>query len=259
MMNFDKYHGCGNDFVMINNLDDHLGGRLDSKLVNSLCSRRYGIGADGLILLCQSGTEDFKMIYYNADGNESTMCGNGGRCIVAFAKALGVINTKCTFEAIDGVHSAEISKDGIVKLNMSDVDGISIQADDFVLNTGSPHYVRMVQDIEQYDVFEQGRGIRNSDVFAAAGINVNFVEKVGSQYRIRTYERGVEAETDACGTGVTAAALVLSQYYDAGSSINLQTNGGLLTVTIGEKDGDVFKDISLIGPAQKVYTGSVEI
>ena len=258
-LKFDKYHGCGNDFIMIDNLDGHYDGKLDTNLINTLCNRRYGIGADGLILLSRSDSEDFKMIYYNADGNESTMCGNGGRCIVAFAKALGVIKGKCTFDAIDGQHYAEISNDGIVNLIMSDVEGIAALADDFVLDTGSPHYIRMVEDIEQFDVFVEGRSIRNSEAFAKDGINVNFVEKVGEDYRIRTYERGVEAETDACGTGVTAAALVLSGYYNAGTSINLQTNGGLLTVEIGKKDGDTFEDISLIGPAVKVYTGSVEI
>jgi len=136
-LNFDKYHGCGNDFVMINNLDGNLGDEMDSNIVNSLCNRRYGIGADGLILLNQSDTEDFKMVYYNTDGNESTMCGNGGRCIVAFAKAIGVIDSKCTFDAIDGRHVAEIYEDGIVKLVMTNVKGITRVSDDYVLDTGA--------------------------------------------------------------------------------------------------------------------------
>lgn len=256
---FDKYHGCGNDFVIINNLDLHCGVSLPSDVVNHICNRRYGVGADGLILLNPSDVADYRMVYYNADGNESTMCGNGGRCIVAFAKAEGIIKDHCRFEAIDGIHHGEVLSNGHVKIDMIDVEGISRQGDGYMLDTGSPHYVTLVNGIETFEVYSEGKSIRNSEAFVQEGINVNFVEKINGDYRIRTYERGVEAETDACGTGVTAAAIVLSKYYDAGSIVTLLTNGGELQVEIGENEHQSFKEIYLIGPAVKVYSGRIEI
>ncbi len=259
---FDKYHGCGNDFIILDNSKGQFDeSKLTEDIIRDLCNRRYGIGADGLMIIQPSIDTDFKMYYANADGKESTMCGNGGRCIVAYAASLGIIDstTECTFEAIDGRHTATIDESGYVNLRMSDVDKIIKIEDDYVLDTGSPHYVTIVEGIEDYPVYAKGRAIRNMPSYHQAGINVNFVEINDGNYRIRTYERGVEAETEACGTGVTAAALVLNTYFNAGSSISILTNGGLLTVKIGTVKEGSYHDILLCGPATYVYSGSVEL
>jgi len=258
---FDKYHGCGNDFIIIDNTKGQVDqSQLTVDVIKGLCDRRYGIGADGLMIVLPSSKADFEMYYANADGRESSMCGNGGRCIVAFAAAKGIIQShNCNFDAIDGLHSATIDESGDVSLGMSDVSQITVHGSDYVLDTGSPHYVTIVEDVEDFAVYTEGKSIRNSEPFATAGINVNFVEIKDGKYRIRTYERGVEAETEACGTGVTAAAIVLSEYYDAGLSIPLMTNGGLLTVKVSSVVDHTYTGLLLCGPATYVYSGAVEI
>lgn len=254
-MEFYKYQGTGNDFVMIDNRD--LQFPKDQKIIEKLCDRRFGIGADGLILLENNDRYDFKMVYYNADGRESTMCGNGGRCLVAFAFFLDIFEEKCTFIAIDGKHEAEIHN-GVVKLKMIDVENISSDGEDFVLNTGSPHYVKYVEDITNYNVFAEGNRIRNSENYSENGINVNFVEKISdNEIFVRTYERGVEDETYSCGTGVTASALTFLQKNNL-TSIKVKTIGGNLKVYT-EKNAGKFQKIWLEGPAKQVFRGKIDL
>ena len=254
-MDFYKYQGTGNDFVMIDNRD--LQFPKDKKIIEKLCDRRFGIGADGLILLENDEKYDFKMVYYNSDGGESTMCGNGGRCLVAFAFFLDIFENKCTFIATDGEHKAEIHN-GIVKLKMIDVEEITNDGDDSVLNTGSPHYVKYVEDIANFNVFAEGNSIRNSENYKEKGINVNFVENISThEIFVRTYERGVEDETFSCGTGVTASALTFLQKNNL-NSIKVKTLGGDLKV-YAEKNGNSFEEIWLEGPAKQVFRGKVDL
>ncbi|MBP6577381.1 MAG: diaminopimelate epimerase [Chryseobacterium sp.] len=260
---FYKYQGTGNDFVMIDNRD--LEFPKSTELIEKLCDRRFGIGGDGLILLenddspTLKGDEksDFKMVYFNSDGNESTMCGNGGRCIVAFAHFLDIFEDQTTFDAIDGLHKAEI-KNGIVKLKMIDVIDINTDGEDLVMNTGSPHYVKYVEMLNNYNVFKNGNEIRNSPTYKAEGINVNFVEALSDkEIFVRTYERGVEDETYSCGTGVTASALTFMDKNNQ-TSVAVKVLGGKLKV-YAEKNGAGFSDIWLEGPASQVFSGTISI
>lgn len=254
-MEFYKYQGTGNDFVMIDNRSSDFPKNKD--FIEKLCTRRFGIGADGLILLENDDKFDFKMVYYNSDGSESTMCGNGGRCLVAFAFFLDIFEEKCIFSAIDGLHEAEINN-GIIKLKMIDVETINRDGNDFVLNTGSPHYVQYVNEIEDFNVFENGKNIRNSENYSQEGINVNFVKQLSeNQIFVRTYERGVEDETYSCGTGVTASALTFIEKNNL-LSVDIKTLGGNLKV-YAEKEGSTFKNIWLEGPAKQVFKGKIEI
>ncbi|MNK41836.1 Diaminopimelate epimerase [compost metagenome] len=252
---FYKYQGTGNDFVMIDNRD--LEFPKSTELIEKLCDRRFGIGGDGLILLENDENSDFKMMYFNSDGNESTMCGNGGRCIVAFAHFLDIFEDQTTFDAIDGLHKAEI-KNGIVKLKMIDVPDIHNDGEDFVMNTGSPHYVKYVEMLNNYNVFKNGNEIRNSPTYKAEGINVNFVEALSDkEIFVRTYERGVEDETYSCGTGVTASALTFMDKNNQ-TSVAVKVLGGKLKV-YAEKNGAGFSDIWLEGPASQVFSGTISI
>ncbi|MES2431507.1 MAG: diaminopimelate epimerase [Bacteroidota bacterium] len=256
---FFKYQGTGNDFIIINNLSNEVS-ELTTKQVNFLCDRRFGIGADGLMLLSKKEGYDFEMIYYNADGNESSMCGNGGRCLVKFAQHQGINKIDYHFIAIDGDHEAKIDNAGIVSLKMKNVDTVSAHNSHAVLNTGSPHYVKFSSNVEDLDVVEEGRHVRYSKEFITQGINVNFVETIddGTIY-VRTYERGVENETLSCGTGVTAAALV-SAHNDKGfNEVKVKTPGGSLSVEFTKIDDSHFEDIWLSGPAEFVYSGEIEI
>ena len=240
-MEFYKYQGTGNDFVMIDNRDEEFPKGKD--FIRQLCDRRFGIGGDGLILLENDPAADFKMVYYNSDGNESSMCGNGGRCIVTFAHFLDIFEDKTKFEAIDGLHEAEIHN-GIIKLKMSDVISIKNIDGNFELNTGAPHYVAFVENVEKYKVFENGNKIRNSASYCQEGINVNFVEEISEdEIFIRTYERGVEDETFSCGTGATASALVFLKDKNQ-PSVNVNVLGGKLKV-YADQDGQTFKNIWL--------------
>ncbi len=254
---FYKYQGTGNDFVMIDNRLQTFN-KKNTKLVKELCDRRFGIGADGLILLEGHDTLDFKMVYYNSDGNESSMCGNGGRCIVAFAKQLGVINDKAVFEATDGVHHAEIIDDGIVKLQMQNVYAIEKYPNHVFLNTGSPHHVQFEDKIEDFDLKKTGSRIRYGTPYNETGSNVNFVKKLSdSLFRVRTYERGVEDETLSCGTGVTAVAIAMNAIGEtAKNKITLESEGGPLQVIFDVKDGS-YENVWLIGPATFVFKGVI--
>lgn len=253
---FYKYQGTGNDFILV---DHREGGfpKENKALIAKWCDRRFGIGADGLILLEEDEALDFKMVYYNADGSESTMCGNGGRCIVAFARDLGMVQEQCEFSAIDGHHEASIAGE-IVTLKMIDVKEIQTLENACVVNTGSPHYVTYVEKLEEYPVFEKGRQIRNSDRFKTQGINVNFVQVLGSDSLfVRTYERGVEDETYSCGTGVTAAALTYLQDQDL-EKVNIKVKGGKLVVK-AQKNGTEFSNIWLEGPALRVFKTEIQL
>jgi len=254
---FYKYQGTGNDFVIIDNRQNSFI-KDDSKLIAHLCDRRFGIGADGLILLEKHSEVDFKMVYFNADGNQSTMCGNGGRCIVAFANYLGLIGNNATFEAIDGLHNAIIEGD-LIKIQMQDVTQIQEIEQHVFLDTGSPHHVTSTNSLAQLNVKEEGAKIRYSELYSSKGTNVNFVEKVNNQtFAVRTYERGVEDETLSCGTGVTAVAIAMNYIGETQKNvITLNTKGGDLKVAF-EKQGHTYANVWLIGTATQVYKGDIE-
>lgn len=256
-MTFFKYQGTGNDFVILDNRNENFP-KGDSSLIASLCDRHFGIGADGLILLENDTDSDFRMVYYNADGNESTMCGNGGRCIVAFAKKLNLFEHKTSFMAIDGIHQAEIN-DGIVSLQMIDVYNVKVMEDAIFADTGSPHHIELVDDLANFPVFERGKKVRH-EVYGKEGSNVNFVEQVNeSTFQIRTYERGVENETLACGTGVTAAAIAMHNIKKTNNNVvNLLVEGGKLQVSFDVVEG-TYKNVILSGPAKFVFQGSITV
>jgi diaminopimelate epimerase len=256
---FYKYQGTGNDFVIIDNRDLKFD-RQNNALVAQLCDRRFGIGADGLMLLQNKAGFDFEMVYYNSDGNESSMCGNGGRCIVEFSRTLGLVKDSAHFIAIDGTHIAAV-KPQFISLKMNDVKEVELNADFSFLNTGSPHYVSFVNDIRHYNVFEEGKKIRNNARFKAEGTNVNFVEKQYNDLFVRTFERGVEGETYSCGTGVTAAALVaaIKNVATTETHCSIKTLGGNLNVKFKKHAGNSFTDIWLEGPATFVFKGEIEV
>ncbi len=252
---FKKYQGTGNDFIIVDNRANNFP-KENVQIINSLCHRNFGIGADGFILLENDEDTDFRMVYFNADGNESTMCGNGGRCIVAFAHQLGIFEHSTTFNAIDGLHHATI-EDNIVSLQMIDVNSVDIKENYVFTNTGSPHHVELVSDIGNFDVFNKGRDIRNN-IYGKEGSNVNFVEPLGeAAFRLRTYERGVENETLACGTGATAAAIAMYATNKTNkNTIDLKVEGGNLTVSF-DYNNNVYSNVFLKGPANFVFEGNI--
>lgn len=256
---FYKYQGTGNDFVVLDNRAGKY--RLTNDQVRRICDRRFGIGSDGLMLLNEKSGYDFEMKYYNADGKEGSMCGNGARCIVKFAYHLGIHKERYKFTAYDGEHEAEIDTDGIISLKMNDVTHVRKFHSDYILNTGSPHYIKMVTDVMDLDVYKKGHEIRYSKEFEQEGINVNFVEQMDEADKIfvRTYERGVEDETLSCGTGVTAAALVCWHNENGFNEVEVRTTGGLLSVEFDKINDSGFTNIWLCGPAEKVFEGTVEI
>lgn len=264
---FHKYQGTGNDFIIIDNRGRNWQHKLSTERIAQLCDRRFGIGADGLILLSDPQASDFRMIYYNADGRESTMCGNGGRCLVAFAHYLGLlVDGQCTFEAIDGLHQAQLRPDGQVELEMSRPQSFrQLHERDFWVDTGSPHYVRFSpRDISEVDVYGEGSHLRyHKDYAAIGGTNVNFVNELGRGHlKVRTYERGVENETLSCGTGVTACAYVYLRGWvppelrASLATIRLETLGGTLQVRIDDLMG-AKEQVMLSGPATRVFGGEV--
>ena len=254
---FYKYQGTGNDFIIFDNRQGNIS--LSKQQIKNLSNRRFGIGADGLMLLNVKEGYDFEMEYYNSDGNESSMCGNGGRCMVKFAQQLGIRKGKYFFKAIDGDHEATLDENNWVNLKMKDVKGIRKHYTDFVLDTGSPHYVKPTIDVRKYNVVKTGREIRYSDEFGKEGINVNFAEHDGRGIFVRTYERGVEDETLSCGTGVTAAALVFAHNENGFNRVEVKTLGGNLAVEFDKAGEEEFKNIWLCGPAQFVFKGEIEL
>lgn len=263
-MQFWKYHGAGNDFILIDGRKEWPFEASHYELVAQLCHRRFGIGADGLMVLTHHPSSDFEMHYYNSDGRPSSMCGNGGRCIVAFASALGISPASpdglYRFMAVDGLHRALILDDGQVKLEMLDVSQVERNNDDYILDTGSPHYVRIVDDVDDIDIVPEAHQIRYGERFSDEGINVNFVQLVDEcSLSIRTYERGVEAETYACGTGVVAASVVQASLMGAGNHrFHIAAKGGPLQVDLSW-DGQRARSIWLIGGASFVYKGFIEL
>jgi diaminopimelate epimerase len=254
---FNKYHGTGNDFIIIDNRQS-IFNPADTKLVNRLCNRRFGIGADGLILISAHKDYDFEMKYFNSDGNEGSMCGNGGRCAAWFAQRTGIAGNKQRFRTFDGVHEALILNE-LIHLQMNDVTGFSLVNGSYFLNTGSPHYVKFIKNVKDLDVFNEGKKLRWSEAFAPEGTNVNFAEVFDYGIFVRTFERGVEDETLSCGTGVTASAIasVLAGHFDT-NIINVRTLGGNLSVEF-KINKDKATDIWLCGPATFVYDGKIEI
>ena len=259
ILEFYKYQGTGNDFVMIDNRSNFFP-KENTQLVAHLCDRRFGIGADGLILLDNDTDTDFRMVYYNSDGNLSSMCGNGGRCLVAFAKKLNVIQNETTFIATDGLHYATVAEDGIVSLQMIDVEEIKSTSEYSFLNTGSPHHVQLVADLEHYNVKENGAAIRYGALYGKPGSNVNFVKKIdATTFALRTYERGVEDETLACGTGATAVAIAMNAIGQTDlNTINIQVEGGKLAVSFDKNNGK-YSNVFLKGPAEFVFKGTIEL
>ena len=257
---FFKYHGTGNDFILIDNRE--LFFQADQAIIEKLCDRRFGIGADGLILLQNHADFDFEMRYFNSDGREASMCGNGGRCAVAFAKKLGIIQNQTSFHAFDGLHKASITNE-MIELSMSDVTEVSKTEDMYLLDTGSPQAVLFVSDLKNTDVHETGSRIRYDKKVSADGVNVNFVEVISpSVIQIRTYERGVEAETWSCGTGSVASAIVsLLKNNIASTAYQTEVNvrGGKLKVSFETADRKCFTDIKLIGPAALVFSGKITL
>lgn len=251
---FYKYQGTGNDFVIIDNREEFFP-KKNTELVAQICDRRFGVGADGLLLLEKHSAVDFKMVYYNSDGNLGSMCGNGGRCIVHFAKFLGIVSGKTTFGAVDGLHEATVKNDW-VSLKMNNVNEVNVYEDHVFLNTGSPHHVEMVSHLEDFEVFNKGRAIRNT-LYGKEGANVNFVAQNDTAiFSVRTYERGVEDETLSCGTGVTAVAIAM---FEVGKTpenkVLLKTPGGQLQVRF-EKTAQGYENVHLEGPATQVFKGT---
>lgn len=257
---FFKYQGTGNDFVIIDNRNGH-DLKLSVQQVKKLCDRKFGIGADGLMLLNDKAGYDFEMVYFNSDGKEGSMCGNGGRCLIKFADHIGITKELYKFMAVDGEHEAKIDGNGIVCLKMNDVDVIASHHSDFMVDTGSPHYVKLVPQLANMDVYKKGKEIRYSREFEKEGINVNFVEQMDEPDKIfvRTYERGVENETLSCGTGVTAAALVCYHNENGFNEVEVKTLGGKLFVEFDRVDDGKFRNIWLCGPAVRVFAGMIEI
>ncbi|MCT1531895.1 diaminopimelate epimerase [Sphingobacterium daejeonense] len=255
---FYKYQGAGNDFILIDNRNAEFDSN-NHHLIQNLCDRRFGIGGDGLMLLQNINNYDFQMLYFNADGKEGTMCGNGGRCLVAFARDLGIITNDTVFLAVDGRHEASI-EDNTVNLGMIDVQEYSMDRDAFVLNTGSPHYVEFVKDLASKNVYQDGYAIRNNATYGEKGINVNFIEEEGEGYFVRTFERGVEDETYACGTGAVASAMsvALQSGNDGDFTIPIRVIGGQLEISF-HKNGHQFSNVYLSGPAIQVFEGKINI
>lgn len=254
-LTFHKYQGTGNDFVMIDDREKKFP-MADTSLIEHLCDRKMGVGADGVILIQNHPELDFRMIYFNPDGSQS-LCGNGSRCAIAFANALGIIENKTTFKTTDGIHDAFIEED-IIHFHLHDVHEIARKEAHWFINTGSPHHVQVVDNLDDLDIITTGSEIRYSSAYSPVGTNVNFVETSRDGIKVRTYERGVENETLSCGTGVTACALAAS-FLNYSSPVHVSTKGGALTVSFEKENDQSFKNIYLAGPAKKVFEGRIEI
>ncbi len=249
---FYKYQGTGNDFIMID--DRHQDFDLNKETIGKWCDRRFGIGADGVILLRNHKTCDFEMVYFNPDGSQS-LCGNGSRCAVRLAHDLGMVDRQCTFQAVDGEHRGLIDGDTI-SIQMQDVGRPLEIEGEYFIDTGSPHHIKMVNEVAKVDVQVEGKSIRHSKPYQPGGTNVNFVQPVNGEVLVRTFERGVEDETLSCGTGVTAVALVMASMGGT-SPVKVKAKGGDLLVSFIRQPDDSFCEIYLSGPAEKVFEGTI--
>lgn len=259
-IHFYKYQATGNDFVLIDNRSGELSLSIDQ--IKKICDRKFGVGADGLMLIEKDPKLDFNLIYYNPDGSQS-LCGNGSRAAMSFASYLNIVNGQAAFNAYDGHHEATLGNDGIVRLKMNDTKSIVRHGEDLWIDTGAPHLMRFVKDIKSINVFEEGRKIRNSEPFKPQGTNANFVELLpANTIFVRTFERGVENETLSCGTGVTAAALAATTKGYT-SPVKIKTLGGELSVEFKPRQSpasaEAFQDIFLVGPAAQVFEGTLEL
>lgn len=253
-LHFSKYQGTGNDFILIDNRDNSFDPSADQ--IVALCDRKFGIGADGLILVQNHDDLDYKMVYFNSDGTQS-LCGNGSRCGFAFAQSLGIVDNHATFETTDGIHQIK-EEGGLIHFQLFDVESLNQEGNDWYVDTGSPHYIKIVQDTESVNIVPEGRKIRNLPAYSRQnGTNVNFAQLLQDVVRIRTYERGVEDETLSCGTGATAVAIVAGKLGQE-SPVKIETKGGNLFVAFDKEDG-FFSNIWLAGPAEKVFEGTVSV
>ena len=257
-INFSKYNGAGNDFILIDDSENLINN--NKLLINYLCDRHFGIGADGLIILKESNNCDFEILHYNSNGDSGSLCGNGSRCAVLFAYDKGIITRKTIFHAFDGIHNAEILENGLIKMEMKVNSDIVINSYGTWLDTGSPHLVIEKNNTDKLDVSNEGRAIRYNDFYEKEGVNVNFIEKISDdQFKIRTYERGVENETPACGTGSTASAICMNFLGRTKSSnITMKCKGGDLNVQFNSSERG-YKEISITGPAKLVYEGTIKV
>lgn len=253
-LQFFKYQGTGNDFIMMDNRDGNI--QLTLAQIQRLCDRKFGIGSDGLILIETTPEADFHMNFFNPDGSKS-FCGNGSRCAVRFAQQLGIVGNEGRFLAIDGLHNFKFDNEA-VHIHMRDVENAQLSNGHYIINTGSPHYIIYVEDVAQLDIVSQGRAIRYNDSFKEEGINVNFVQETVEGLKIRTYERGVEDETLSCGTGVTAAALSYHMRHPEASELTVNARGGQLFVKWKYIDNR-YTDIYLCGPAERVFEGNIYV
>ena len=257
-INFYKYHGTGNDFIIINNFNNSL--HLQEKQIQLMCDRRFGIGADGLILVEQKKGVDFYMNYFNSDGKQGSMCGNGGRATVQFVHNYIQKKNEYVFIAPDGQHTAFVdTSTNLIHLQMKNIHQITQFENDFILDSGSPHYIKFVKNLHSFDVYDCGKKIRNLPAFKEAGINVNFIEEINNYLFVSTFERGVENETLSCGTGVTASAILSKKDVLGKNLVLIKTKGGDLQVAFNNKGNHVFEDIWLIGNACFVFKGIFNI
>jgi diaminopimelate epimerase len=267
MLRFTKMNGAGNDFILFDNRTGSI--HLDRSQIAQLCDRHRGVGADGILLLENpTNRADFRMRYFNADGGEAEMCGNGARCFARFANKVGGQKAKISFETPAGVISAEL-KGHLVTLRMTEPSNLRLNVDLPIaaknktihfINSGVPHVVIAVPKIDDADVRREGAAIRHHEMFSPNGTNVNFIEKRGpNKIAIRTYERGVEDETLACGTGIVASALIFAANENTNGPVIVFARGGDELQVGFEKSGDRFRNVTLTGPAEFVFEGSIEI
>ncbi len=254
-IHFSKYQGSGNDFIIVDNRNG-LFAPTKQQIIH-LCDRKFGIGSDGLIMIEETDHADFYMNFFNPDGSQS-FCGNGSRCAVRYAQKLGLVGASGEFKAIDTTHPFA-TDELLVKIKMKNVLGIEREDEDYIIHTGSPHYIIYKQNIEAIDIVTEARKIRYSDRFREEGINVNFVEEIKDVLHVRTYERGVEDETLSCGTGVTAVALSYAHQFPGLKMVKVQSRGGALSVNMRNLGDGQFEDVWLCGPAQAVFEGEVTI
>jgi len=258
-LQFSKYEGTGNDFILID--DRRLQFPVSEHLISRLCDRHFGIGADGVLLVRRSEGYDFGMEYFNSDGSHATFCGNGGRCITAFAHNMGITDSTCRFMASDGIHHARITENNgtlmVVELDMQDPVIYSTDHNSYYLNTGTYHVVKFVDNPDNIDIIEEGRALRFDARYEPHGTNVNFAKILKNELYVRTYEKGVEDETLSCGTGVTASAIAASLSY-GGKAFYVNTAGGRLHVSFN-RNNDTIRNVKLTGPARLVFEGTLEI